>query len=267
MIQFICFSRKRPLQLHGYLTSLFAQIDDPERITVSVLARVEPPFEEAYAEVEAEFPQAVWRHEMDFGQDLAHLIGDAEYTCFGCDDAVFVAPVRIDDLQTVFLAEPAGVSFRLGRNVVRDMFGSPLPQPRLHRLGPFIQWDITDGRGDWVYLWEVLGTVYRTDFVQRMVPLLNANSPSQLEDRGSRIWAQHTDLRYMAAYPTSRLVVPTVNIVQSEFPNGITGELQTPEALLERWQAGDRLDVDALRGLAPESWRIGDFPLRQAVPA
>lgn len=266
MIQLICFSRKRPLQLHGYLTSVFKYWWGDFR--VAVLWKGDAGYEQAYIDLAREFPDVTFWGQEDFRADLDALIGDAEFTCFGCDDVVYVAPVHTNGRAVQALGpDVLGMSLRLGQNTTENMFGGPMPRPEIHV--PTFSWDLTEGVVDWGYPWEVLGTIYRTDFVREMVAAIQPGSPSQLEERGSHIWQQHTTLRRMAAFPLPRLVVPTVNVVQGEYPNGIRGNPRyTPEYLLEQWNRGWRLDVDAYAGMAPPSWRIGEFHLRRvAVPA
>lgn len=257
--QIICFSKDRPLQLHGYLTSLFKHCQDEAR--VKVLVQSQPQwFANAYAQVEAEFPQVEFCHERDFRSDLESLIGDVDYTMFGCDDVMYTrsfGPPTFWPTDTRLI----GISLRLGKHITRDMFGSPLPQPRFNGE---VKWSVNAGVGDWGYPWEVLGTIYQTDFVKRMASRIRANSPSQLEERGSWCWSEETDGRALAAWPESRLVVPTVNLVQSEFPNGICGGMPLDVGfLLDAWNHGMRLDVDRYEGMTPESWRIPDFFLRR----
>ena len=254
-LQVIVFSKDRPLQLHGYLTSFFKHCD--QEAAVKVLLRNDPSwFADAYAQVEAEFSQVEWRHEQDFQVDLESLIGDTKYTMFGCDDVVFTAPVYAASMPTDLI----GTSLRLGAHITRDMFGQPMPQPTFDGMA----WSVDGAASDWGYPWEVLGTIYRTDFVKRMVARVQANSPSQLEERGSHCWQEETEQRLMRSWAYSRLVVPTVNLVQSEFPNGICGNVPLDVGfLLECWNHGLRLDVDQYEGMTPESWRIPDFYLRR----
>lgn len=257
MIQFVCFSRRRPLQLAGYLESLYRHCSG--EFTVAVLAKVDPEYTAAYSALQLAYPDAAICGEEDFQADLTAMLGDAEFTCFGCDDVVFVEPFGV--IEAIFEPSLLGLSLRLGDNITADMFGAPLSPPDMG-----IYWDFREPTsvGDWAYPWEVLGTVYRTDFVKEMVAAIKPGSPSQLEERGSRIWGEHTNKRLMACYPTSRLVVPTVNIVQQEFPNGIKGpKALSPEFLLDCWNQGLRLDVDRYAGMAPESWRVPDFYLKR----
>jgi hypothetical protein len=262
-LQVICFSRKRPLQLHGYLTSLFANCMGD--FTVTTLTKVDAGYEEAYIALNREFPEAHLTDEWDFAAQLPTLLGDAEFTMFGCDDVAYTAHFEPEAIGQLLTEKPEllGVSLRLGKNITQDMFGRLLPPPVINDL----TWDMTapESVGDWAYPWEVLGTVYRTEYVKAMVASLNAGSPSQLEERGSRNWSRYTDLHHMSCYPTSRLVVPTVNVIQTEFPgNGIRGaQVLSPEFLLECWNNGLRLDTERYAGMAPDSWRIGDFYLKR----
>jgi hypothetical protein len=256
-LQVICFSKDRPLQLHGYLTSFYRHCE--QNAAVKVLVQSQPQwFADAYSQVEDEFSQVEFCHETDFRTDLESLIGDTEYTMFGCDDVVFTR-----SFETRVDPDVIGLSLRLGNHVTRDMFGNPLSQPAQFRQGN--QWPVAEGVGDWGYPWEVLGTIYETDFVKRMVTRVQANSPSQLEERGSRCWSEETDKRMLSSWALSRLVVPTVNLVQQEFPNGICGNVPLDVGyLLDCWNHGMRLDIDRYANMAPESWRIPDFFLRRA---
>lgn len=280
-VHLIVFSKDRPLQLHGMLSSVFARWRGDFR--VSVLLRAEAPYAGAYDAVRAQFPQVAFCDEADFGPDLLGLVveGREPLVCFGCDDVVYVAPVDVPTVERLLLhPDLLGVSLRLGKNVVADMFGRPLAQPCFLHEGTYDPaetseawpyWRVDEGAaGDWAYPWEVLGTVYPAPFVLSVVEALTragvCRSPSSLEDQGWRCWARHTDRRRMCAWPRSRLVVPTVNLVQSEFGNGtVGGTALSPEFLLDCWNRGLRLDQDRLRGVAPSSWRVGDFPLRRVA--
>lgn len=261
MLQVIVFSKGRPLQLHGYLTSLFNQCADHDRLLVKVLMYDRPKwFEDAYADVKEEFLEVEFRRERGFQADLASLVADdAELTMFGCDDVLFTNPFSVDELRVVQTEDILGLSLRLGRHITQDMFGGSMTQPPFGEDG---SWSIDGAGGDWGYPWEVLGTVYETEFAQRIVKRVDANSPSQLEARGALCWPEHTRKRRMTAWPQSRLVVPTVNLVQQEYPNGIKGEIPLDTGfLLECWKHGLRLDVARYEGMSPLSWRVGDFHL------
>jgi len=284
-VNLVVFSKDRPLQLHGMLTSVLRHWRGA--VVVNVLARAEPPYADAYAEVEQEFAgSARFFREEDFATGVEALLsGEAPYSCFGCDDVVYTLPVDVTEVDAAFRAHPdlLGHSLRLGKNTEADMFGRPLPQPALlptgvprfdeyggEVVGAGLLWDAADGAGDWGYPWEVLGTVYPTDYVRATVAALvrdgQVQNPSTLEDAGWRRWREHAGERHlMRSYARSRLVVPTVNLVQSVFGNGIVGPAgMDPAFLLDCWNRGLRLDAERYRGMTPPSWRVGDFFLRRA---
>jgi len=285
LVHLVVFSKDRPLQLHGMLTSVFRHWLGA--FAVSVLVRNGPEYESAYGEVVAEFEDRVFfEGEADFADDLDLLVGkeDAPLLAFGCDDVVYTLPVDVRVVAAAFRADPGllGVSLRLGRHTRADMFGRELAQPAFALppggvrtfeeytpdLGaPDLAWDAAGAQGDWGYPWEVLGTVYPTEYVLATVAALRGvRNPSTLEDAGWRAWGKHAGGRSrMQAFAQARLVVPTVNLVQTEFGNGIVGPGGLdPAFLLDCWTRGLRLDVERYRGLAPPSWRVGDLFLRRA---
>lgn len=283
MIQVIVFSKDRPLQLHGYLASLFKWWQGAFRVLV--LVRANEPYASAYQEVCREFRQVWFIIETEFDRDLRgllHIGREADLVCFGCDDAVYVAPVDVRTLEAAFQdPDLLGVSMRLGRTITRGMFGSEMPQPRfLPQVsvnpwdeqsddGPSLLWDTLRCAPDtdWSYPWELVGTVYPGDYAREMVNTLSFTSPNTLEHAGSLTWSAQSDRRMMRAYPSPRLVLPAVNVVQSDFPNGIAGGAElTPEYLLELWQKGGRLDVDefARQRTKWDTWRIGTLWLKRA---
>lgn len=290
-VHLIVFSKDRPLQLHGMLTSVFRHWQGA--FTVSAVVRMDNDHNRAYSEAMDEFSGRVthWHEHPSEGNFERCLTGalertDAPYVCFGCDDVVYTGPVDVPAIDRAFRDEPhlLGVSLRLGKNIDTDMFGRPMPQPAFAHPAPpafeeyawanaaglRAQWRPAEASGDWGYPWEVLGTVYPTDYVRATVAALvrggQVQNPSTLEDAGWRRWAEHAGNRYLLqSFGRSRLVVPTVNVVQSVFGNGIVGPGgMDPAFLLDCWNRGLRLDVDRFRGMAPPSWRISDLYLRRA---
>src|SRR2546426_443977 len=118
MIQFIVFSRNRPLQLEGYLRSLFANC--AEGIAVSVLERNDDLYKQAYADLRSQFPYVHFLDERNFAEDLHELLHrtSADMICFGCDDVLYVAPIVVSDIEGIFAKRNVlGVSLRLGDDV------------------------------------------------------------------------------------------------------------------------------------------------------
>jgi hypothetical protein len=69
----------------------------------------------------------------------------------------------------------------------------------------------------------------------------------------------------MAAWPSSRIVVPTPNMIQDEFAgNGIRGAVALePEFLLQCWNHNLRMDVARFARMEPPTWRVPEFYMRR----
>ena len=267
MFHFIVFSKDRPLQLAACLETLTDKLSHGT-CQIDVLARIEPPYANAYMAVAEEFERVGFVEERDFASDMDSLIHEqADYVCFMCDDVLSIADINLQDAESVLSDDKVvGVSLRLGTNVVVGMFGNEQPQPIFTPAGPdnkFVQWDINEAAGDWAYPWDVLGTIYRAEFVNAMWPLVShAHNPSQFEDAGSRAWRNATLQHQYASWRDARTVVPTINVVQDQFANGVIGPSPVdPLFLLEAWNNGLRMDTEYYNGRWFSSWRIGDLRL------
>ena len=271
MIQIVCFSKNRPLQLHGYLESLFRAFEAPEALRVKALVKSDPAYAPAYREVARAFGQVEVVYERDFTRDLLGLLEDRPYTCFGCDDVVFVRPVRVGAILGAFAADVFAFSLRLGRNVTRSMFSGPTaPPPHLTAEGELLTWDLdrSHAHGDWGYAFELNGTVYPTDVVRKVIEDVRAPTPNLLEAGGGGRWSSRTPRRKMRAWASSCLVVPTVNVVQRDFANPICGDRPlSPELLLACYESGMRLDVERFAARAYDCIHVADFFLRRGDPA
>jgi hypothetical protein len=268
VIGLICFSRDRPLQLHGYLRSLFDNLDEPALVEAQVLYRAAPEYEAAYAEVAAELPAVRFVRQTDFYSDLRAMLGAHEHTSFGCDDVVFTGRFEPRAIVRALAGEDVfAFSLRLGLNLSRSMFsGAMAPPPDLEPRGGILHWDLRRAHafGDWGYSFELNGTVYPTAIVRQLVDELRPATPNALEAGGGGRWSGKTARHVMCAWPESRLVVPTVNVVQTDFANGICGRVSlSPRFLLECWQSGLRLDVERFRGRRYDCIHVPDFFLRR----
>ncbi len=267
LIQIICFSRNRPLQLHGYLESLFRMLDDPSAVLVKVLVKSDPEYLPAYRMVADAFKQVRMVYERSFASDLLGLIGNHPYTCFGCDDVVFVRKVNARHAVDLIADDTLSFSLRLGRNITRSMFSAhAVPQPAFITNDDVLAWECdphySAGANDWMYAWELNGTVYRTETARRIVEAANSSSPNTLESAGSILWKSITQHRVMKSWSLPCLIVPTINVVQRDFPPVVYGETRSTEWLLERYKSGARMDVDKFAQHTYDSIHVGDFFLR-----
>lgn len=265
-MQVICFSKDRPLQLHGYLTSLFHSYHG--NLSVSVLARIDAPYTEAYAAVESEFPKATFVREKSFADDLDGILSDVRdnFLAFGCDDALFVCPVTEESVEDAFDSYPImGLSMRLGVNITRNMFFGDVPSPIFTGKAGIITWDILDSTLDWNYPWELDGTIYPSDFAKAVIRYCRPTSPNLLEYAGSTIWQTFTEKTRMAAFVRQRLIVPTINRVQEDFQNPVLGLPITTTHLLDCWNAGFRMDLQRFHDQPYNCVHVPNFYLTRAT--
>ncbi len=259
LINFIVFSKNRPLQLDGYLRSLEFACGKQE---VHVLYTCEEDYEDAYNEVKEKHKWVKFKKESNFHFDLTTMFTGSEFTCFGCDDVVFTGKFDIEKIAEVMRRDDTfAFSLRLGKNISRSMFGGNVKLPFYTEDNGIMTWDLhkSHGNGDFGYSWEMDGTVYPTRIACAVVNDVKATSPNILEANGGGTWSSKTPKKMMACFSESKLVVPTVNVVQKNFPNPIVGKSVDTCFLLEAWYNNMRLDIQRYQTLKTDCIHIGDL--------
>lgn len=262
-INFIVFSRNRPLQLDGYIRS-YANAGRAGQ-DMSVLYTCDSEYQQAYDEVRVLHPWVRFVRESDFCRDLLQLFNGSEFTCFGCDDCVFTRSVDWQTVAEVMRREGQfAFSLRLGKNVRRSMFSGPVSPPDCGGDGGLMTWDLhaSHAHGDFGYPWELNGTVYPTHIARRVADQVQPTSPSLLEADGGRRWSAMTGRSLMSCFHHSVLAVPTVNVVQRDFANPVmvANEIGT-RFMLDAWQCGIRLDVGGYRDLQHDCIHVPELYL------
>lgn len=264
-IHFIIFSKDRPLQLDGYLRSFRRAFAARGDLGVSVLyAAGSDDYRAAYDRVAAIHPWATFVRQASFFDDLRSLFDASPFTCFGCDDVVFTGAVDVDRALEVMRRDAVfAFSFRLGRNITRSMFHGPTTQPPFDEWGGgVLAWDLhrSHAHGDFGYAWELNGTVYPTDVARRVADDVRPASPNLLEAAGGGRWSSKTGRHVMACFHASKLVVPTVNVVQTDFANPVlAGRPIGTRFLLDAWESGLRLDVGRYESAPYDCIHVGEL--------
>jgi hypothetical protein len=143
------------------------------------------------------------------------------------------------------------------------MFSGPYLHPRFNGGDGILTWDLHEshGNGDFGYSWEMDGTIYPTSIVKPVVEESRARTPNLLEAEGGGRWSKMTRKHQMSCFELSKLVVPTVNVVQNNFQNPVIGKTVGTEFLLEAWNSGMRLDIGRYVGMQNECIHIKDLHL------
>lgn len=268
MLDIICFSKDRPLQLCGYLESLYHFAKIP--ISVTIIAQASSPeMHAAYTEVAADFPSACFRYEGDIEALVRQSLKEthSRNIMFGCDDVVFCAPFDKEPIEFLSGNDDAFCfSLRLGRHII---FSHPADRsermPHAVVYGNVYRWHWPSASVDFGYPFELNATIYRRDDVNEYIDLLPSGRfhPNLLEHSFYQGFNESTAFRrpFMAAYQRARAVVVTVNRVQDIARNHIYAEW-SPALLLELYREGKRLDVEYYSKALFDRVHIGKLKLK-----
>ncbi|MBN1796217.1 MAG: hypothetical protein JW804_06055 [Sedimentisphaerales bacterium] len=98
----IVFTKNRPLQLEGYLRSLYTQF--PRELIKTYIIFKQELFTEQYTDVFNQYPEAIVIRESDFHSDILGVIEQVQskYILFGVDDVVFFDKVDFALIDKTF---------------------------------------------------------------------------------------------------------------------------------------------------------------------
>jgi hypothetical protein len=249
-ITFIIFSKDRALQLDGLLQSMLHHVTGTYSIHVLYCASSEA-HRVAYQEVAERVPSAhniQWTQETEFHSDLVATLKaiETESVCFLVDDIVFIRPVNLDEIPHEVIRTSI-VSLRLGRNITfcytkqKAMQQPKLTNPRT--LNGLLQFAWDEDNYDWAYPLSVDGHIFPTAEINIAAQQLSYKAPNTFE-RALQLLTPLYSKRPGCCFESSRLVNIPLNRVQNEVEN-ISGNV-SPNQLLQKWQEGKTLDIEAL---------------------
>ncbi len=170
LIANVVFTKNRPLQLAGYLESLYRFLPR-EQMRTHILYKPEL-FEAEYESVFRRFENCRVIMEKNFHKDLLDILKqlDTKYVLFGIDDVVYFCGVDLSVVYKTFEAysdEAFGFSFRLGAESVDSC-----EQLEKFEVGgeQIYSLDWRGGRtADTRYPFELCATMYRTGLIQEVL--------------------------------------------------------------------------------------------------
>ena len=279
----IVFTKNRPLQLEGYLDSLYRNFKE-ELIQTYILYKQEL-FDDEYQQVFERYSDCVVIKETDFFSDFLEIINGigTKYILFGVDDVVYFDNVDlgiIDETFSKFSDNIFGFSLRFNERNIRDS-GDPLSSVSVAGEVVYsIDW--TKGRTPTTrYPFELCATIYTADIVKKVIygsrnnnplleklfapgsPIINAMrkissprkilksfgyffSPNTLESWNCR-WCQNNTSQLPASIYFQKLCASAiqVNMVNTSTNNEVDNSAEySVEALNEKYKQGCRLDID-----------------------
>ncbi len=259
MIKALVMSKNRPLQLHGYLSSITSLTSIAQR-DITVLL----PDMTDYEEVAKNFPEVSWLKESDHGGfDSAYryyvenLSGD-DTLLYGCDDVVFIRPVGLNSIPSILENNPnlIGFSLRLGRNIS--------PRPTMEAVGMVSIWNWTQQPwGHFGYPGELMASLYRASLIKEFVnnTKKQIKTPNYLESEFVTYLINNKgqESPEMSMFNSdSYALAVAVNRVQNDFQNKVMGGSDhDPDLLKEKYKQGYRMDWTLLFGIKPQDCFVG----------
>ena len=170
LISDIVFTKNRPLQLEGYLESLYRHLP-AEQIQTHILWKQEL-FTQEYEQLFSEFGDCQVVSERDFSSDFFDILNkiDTKYILFGIDDVVYYDSVDSDVIDETFnrFDDIFGFSLRFGSNVLNNGLDQTeaieTEEQKVHR----INWP--SGKTENTrYPFELCATIYRTELIKKII--------------------------------------------------------------------------------------------------
>jgi hypothetical protein len=290
----IVFTKNRPLQLEGYLRSLY-KFFGTDLVKTYIIWK-EELFAEQYRKLFSEFSECTVRRETDFSDDFFDILSrvDTKYILFGIDDVVYFDSVDFDVIDKTFdcFDDIFGFSLRFNEeNVKRSDPVSETVIPGQHVYS--LNW--TQGQTPATrYPFELCATIYPTVLVKRVIDgMMNSNplikklfSPSSVLVKSlGKIVSKHKILRLFGYFYNpntleswncrwcqshsnelpgslffqklcaSAIQVNVVNISARKKFNG--SDEYTIETLAEKYRQGYRLDIDFVYRNKPMATHCG----------
>jgi hypothetical protein len=297
MITNIVFTKNRPLQLEGYLESLYRYL--PAKLIQTYILYKPELFEEEYKKVFSKYSDCIIIEENNFYRDFLKIINqvNTQFTLFGIDDVVYFDTVGFEIINETFNMasdDIFGFTLRFGTNGT-DTSQDPISQT-IAAGQPVYSLNWTKGRTDKTrYPFELCATVYTTILVKKVIystmssssiakalfspdsVLIKALSmiistrsilktfgyffsPNTLESWVCRWCQNHSDqLPSLLFLQKQCATAIQVNMVNTSAKDKEFdgGSEYTVEALAEKYRQGYRLDIDHIAKNKPSGTQSG----------
>ena len=280
----LIFSKDRPLQLHGTLSSFYLHVSDPEEVNVYVIYKATTvEYAKGYTLIKRELPHAIrWIEERNFKRDVLNVISSSnrklrlfhylrnaidhktslipDSSCtsilFLVDDTIFTAPFSLAHINRLLSDNPdaIGFSLRLGINTTYCYaHGSTQQLPHYISLDEVLKFSWVGQSGDFGYPLEISSSIYRRTDIACLLRKLRYCNPNQLEHGlASSTHAFKTSLKSLLCYEKSVAFSAPINKVQSTFDNKAgSSESYSSHTLNSQLLDGHRIDIAKFIGHIP----------------
>jgi len=256
-VHLIAFSFDRPMQLYGFLESLFLYGKNVE--TVSVLCRASSQaYLDAYEQVQQTFPDVHFVYQTtqtDFKPILMQLISEVRYSYVTCAVDDIILTDTIDFTYGAQMLEKTGAysfAYRLGSHV-DYCYTRNCPQgvPHLAQVDDDVfAWPFDLGKADWNYQNSLDLALYRKEDL--VWESLSFSHPNALEDQWDLSGKKH---RIGLCHAAAKMVNIPLNIVNTDYKNRHM-HTYSAQDLLDKFQAGLKLDITPLHRMKSRSAHV-----------
>jgi len=295
LVSNIVFTKNRPLQLEGYLGSLFKHFSE-ELFQTYILYKPQL-FDAEYEQCFRKYSNCIVIRENDFHSDFLKLLSqiDTKYILFGIDDVVYLDPVSFDIIEACFNQFPGdifGFSLRHSTESIKDrddIHEFSLSEQAVYKFN----WK--DGKTDLTsYPFELCATIYPTALIKKIINSVTNNNPliRKLFSPGSKVikvlgaiistrpilksfgyffspntleswscrWCQNHSQQLPKFLYFQKLCASAiqVNMVNTSTNNEANSSAEhTVEVLAEKYKQGYRFDIDAIEKNKPTGAHCG----------
>ncbi len=256
----LIFSKDRAMQLDAVLQSLYMHCPDIDDIDLKVIYTVSNEFHEnQYAQLISHYRQVEFIREIAFKPQVIASVAAYDYVLFLVDDNIVVRDFSMQEIIGTLktTADAIGFSLRLGVNIT---FCYPHQKsqdcPFFIPIGnAFIKFAWPLGKYDFGYPLEISSSLYRVADILEILKQANYFNPNTLEvclSSHSVLFLNRKNMLICNQHTLS--FCNPVNMVQSTCNNlaGITIHYDV-EALAQRFEVGERIDVGKYSGFTPHS--------------
>ncbi len=249
----IIFSYDRPLQLYALLESL-SYITHINSINI-IYRTSNERYQAAFDAVASYFPSTQFLHQQsidDFKLLTLHAIetSSSDYVIFAVDDNIVKDTVDLNECITwLEQAHAYGFYLKLGTHLdycYTENSSQAVP-PYNHLNESILSWEFELGEKDWHYPNTVDMTLYRKKDLINIFKSLEYTNPNLLEGKWAAWWVLHKAPSPRGLfYENSKILNIPLNKVQTINPFNRDMNLYTPQELLEKFQAGYKIDITPL---------------------
>jgi histo-blood group ABO system transferase len=254
----VIFSYDRPLQLYAMLESLYKHTTDTNSISV-VYRTSDDRFDNAFHLVAEQFPDVLFLHQQsshDFKELTVQALeqSQSEYIVFAVDDNIVKDSISLSEcINWLEKTNAYGFYLKLGTHL-DYCYTENKPQlvpPHQHIDGSIYSWKFEEGEKDWNYPNTVDMTLYRKKDILALFHSLPYTNPNTLESKWASWWVEHgAPSNFGLFYAHSKILNIPLNKVQTVYVDNRDMNLYTPQELLEKFEAGYKMDINPLYKMA-----------------